>query len=189
MTNVFDVAKKIRKNTEGILDAIIYRWSPRSMGGAQLSEEVLRPLFEAARYAPSAFNEQPQRFYYAKKGSTSFVELLQLLTPSNQMWCQHASFLIILVSKTTFEHNGKLNRTHMFDTGAAWEAFAVEGSKRNLVVHGMSGFDYDKAAEYLNLHTDVHVTCMIAVGVPTDAIGDESISLRKPIEEMVFQLP
>lgn len=185
---MFDVARKIRKNTEDILDAIIYRWSPRSMDGTQLSEDVLRPLFEAARYAPSAFNDQPERFYYAKKGSKSFMELLQLLAPLNQTWCKNASFLMILVSKTTFEHNGKLNRTHTFDTGAAWEAFAVEGVKRNLVIHGMSGFDYDKATAYLKLGDDAEVECMIAVGVPIDNIKDELVSLRKPIEEMAFQL-
>ena len=188
MIHIFDVAKKIRKNTEDVLDAIIYRWSPRSMDGARLSDDVLRPLFEAARYAPSAFNDQPERFYYAKKGSKSFTELVQLLTPMNQTWCQNASFLIILVSKTTFEHNGKLNRTHTFDTGAAWESFAVEGAKRNLVVHGMSGFDYEKATAYLKLGNDAQVECMIAVGNPTEQITTEIVSSRKPVEEIMFPL-
>ncbi len=183
-----DTAKNVRKNPEGVLDSIIYRWSPRSMSGASLPEDVLTPLFEAAKYAPSAFNAQPEQFYYSKKDSKSFVELFNLLTPSNQSWCKNASFLILLVSKISFEHNGKLDKTHSFDTGAAWEAFAIEGTKRNLVVHGMSGFDYAKAKEYLKLGDDFSIECMIAVGEPTSEAENEEVSLRKPLREIAVPL-
>ena len=35
-------------------------------GDEELSNEELMPIFEAARWAPSAFNSQPWRFIYAK---------------------------------------------------------------------------------------------------------------------------
>jgi len=188
MINIYSPAKKIRKNPKNILNNIIYRWSPRSMDAKKLPESVLLPLFEAAKYAPSAFNAQPEKFFYAQKGNKSFSEMLKLLFPANQKWCKNASFLVALVSKKSFEHNGKFNQTHSFDTGAAWEAFAIEGTKRNLVVHAMSGFDYDKTKEYLKLDADSQVECMIAVGQPTKKINNEKISLRKPLKEIAVKL-
>jgi len=188
MGTIQNKAKKVRKNTEGVLDSIIYRWSPRSMSGEAVEEQTLLALIDAARYAPSAFNAQPAQFYYSKNGSKSFAQLLVLLAPSNQNWCKNASYLIILVSKMSFEHNGKPNKTHSFDTGAAWEAFAIEGVKRNLVVHGMSGFDYLKAKEFLHLGEDYNIECMIAVGQPTEEIENEEVSLRSPLKEIAIKL-
>ena len=188
MTNIYDAAKKIRKNPQNILSNIIYRWSPRSMDAKILPENILMPLFEAAQYAPSAFNAQPETFFYAQKGSKSFSRMIDLLFPANQEWCKNASFLIVLVSKKGFEHNGKFNQTHSFDTGAAWEAFAVEGAKRNLVIHAMSGFDYGKTKEYLKLDDDFQVECMIAVGQPTKEISNEKISLRKDIKQIAIKV-
>jgi len=188
MLNLFERARQYRKNIKKILDEIIYRWSPRSMDAKRLPDTVLDPLFEAAGYAPSAFNNQPWRFYYAQKGSKSFTDLLNLLSSFNQQWCKSASFLIILVSKKSFDYHGKFDRTHSFDSGAAWEAFAIEGVRRNLVVHGMSGFDYDKAKEYLKLDDDFQAECMIAVGQPTKEINNEEVSLRKPLKEIAIKL-
>ncbi|MCB1215573.1 MAG: nitroreductase family protein, partial [Deltaproteobacteria bacterium] len=37
------------------------RWSPRSMSGELLDKEELMSLFEAARWAPSSYNNQPWR--------------------------------------------------------------------------------------------------------------------------------
>lgn len=188
MINIFSIAKKYRGNPRQVLDEIIYRWSPRNMDQKEVLESDLFAMFEAASYAPSAFNNQPERFYYSKAGSKSFSELLQILALPNQGWCKNASYLMILVSKNIFEHNGKPNRTHSFDTGAAWEALAIEGTKRNLVVHAMSGFDFDKAKEYLKLGDDYQVECMIAVGAASGEIENEKITLRRPINEIAIQL-
>ncbi|MCD6598176.1 MAG: nitroreductase family protein [Bacteroidales bacterium] len=52
------------------------RFSPLAFAEQQLSEEKIRLLFEAARWAPSAFNEQPWRFIYATKSQPSEYNLL-----------------------------------------------------------------------------------------------------------------
>ena len=43
-------------------------------------------IFEAARWAPSAFNAQPWRFLYAKRESADWERFLGLLIPFNQGW-------------------------------------------------------------------------------------------------------
>ena len=52
--------ESVRYSEYKINPLILNRWSPRSMpGDEELSNEELMPIFEAARWAPSAFNSQP----------------------------------------------------------------------------------------------------------------------------------
>ena len=177
-----------RVNSHQILESIIHRWSPRSMNGTAITVDELKPLFESAHWAPSSSNNQPWRFYYALRDTKQFEVLFNLLVEKNQQWCKNAGCLMILVSKTTSEHNGTPMRTHAFDTGAAWHAFAVEGVRRGLVVHGMAGFNYDEAAIVLNLGEEYHVNCMIAVGKPAAGVETETITQRKETDEIAILL-
>lgn len=186
--NLHNIARNKRDNPYKILDEIIYRWSPRSMNGQGLTKDELLPLFEAARWAPSAFNNQPWRFYYAHRNSEKFPDLLGLLVEKNRQWCINASCLMIVVSKKTYDHNGKPMRSHVYDTGAAWVAFAIEGIRRGYVVHGMAGFDHEAASEYLNLGDEYQINFMAAVGNPSPEVEGEPVSQRKAIDEIVISL-
>jgi nitroreductase len=169
------------------------RWSPRAMSGAPLERELLERLFEAARWAPSSGNNQPWRFVYAIAGTPHFDGFFQLLNEGNQAWCKRAGALIIVTSKNTRE-SGKPSRTHSFDTGAAWMSLALQGSAMKLVVHGMEGFDYDKAAEHVHLPPEHTVECMIAVGypgrledLPEKQQAREQPNDRKSISAFIFE--
>ena len=140
------------------------RWSPRAMSGASLAEDELLALFEAARWAPSSYNAQPWRFVYGRRGTPHFKPLFDLLVPFNQGWAQKAAVLILILSRKTFSHNNSPSVTHSFDTGAAWENLALEGHARGLVIHGMQGFDYDKAVKTFSIPPHYQVEAMVAVG-------------------------
>ena len=56
--------------------------------------------------------------------------------------------------------------THQFDAGAAWENLALEASSRGLAVHGMQGFDYEKARNDLEIPDNFDVMAMISIGQP-----------------------
>lgn len=127
-------------------------------------------LFEAARWAPSSYNNQSWRFIYATHEDEEFESFANLLSDFNREWAGEAYALIMVVSKTTFDHNGEESITHSFDTGAAWENLALEASRRDLVAHGMQGFDYGKAREELDVPEGFEVEAMVAVG----SKGDES---------------
>ena len=186
--NLHDTARKKRNNTLKILDEIIYRWSPRSMTGEAVAEKELLSLFEAARWAPSAFNNQPWRFYYALRDSNKFKDLLGLLVEKNRQWCVNAACLMIVVSKKTYDHNGRPMRSHVYDTGAAWMALAIEGLRRGYVVHGMAGFDDQAATKYLTLGDEYQVNFMAAVGYPALEVENEEVSQRKEINEIAIPL-
>jgi len=174
-------------------DIFLKRYSPRAMSGEPISKEELMTLFEAARWAPSASNIQPWRFIYAMRGTPEFDKLFSFLIDFNKDWCIRASALIVTISyKLT--HKGTLGVTHSFDTGAAWENFALQSSTMNLVAHGMQGFDYEKAKTELSVPDDYAVEMMIAVGkhgkiedLPEALQPREKPSDRKPLEEIVFE--
>ena len=156
--------KNNRKAGYAINPVFLNRWSPRAMSGETLSDEELMPLFEAARWAPSAYNAQQRRFLYAKRDTQNWSVFFELLVEANKIWCKNAAVLVVVISRKNFEHNEELSPTNVFDTGAAWENLALEGTFRGLVTHGMQGFDYDKARSVLKVPDNYEVCAMIAIG-------------------------
>lgn len=164
------------------------------MSGESISEEELMPLFEAARWAPSSYNNQPWRFLYGKRKTPHFQKLFDLLVNFNKRWCENAAVLGLILSKKNFEHNGKPSITHSLDTGAAWGNLSLEGSGRDLVVHGMQGFDYERAKSEFNIPDEYEVLAMFAVGkkaskesLPPDLQEREAPSARKPLAEIISE--
>jgi len=154
-----------RKPDHDIEPFFANRWSPRAMTGDEITREELMRLFEASRWAMSSMNNQPWRFLYALRNTLHWETFFNLLAPGNQAWCKNAAVLLVMVSKTTFD-NGKPARTHSYDAGAAWYSFALQGTMIGLVVHGMQGFNYDKAKELLGVTDEYQVEAMAAVGRP-----------------------
>jgi nitroreductase len=144
------------------------RWSPRAMSGEGVGEEDLMTLFEAARWAPSSYNNQPWRILYARRETEQWPVFFGLLVEGNRAWAKDAAALLLFVSKETFDFNGKPYPTHSFDTGAAWENLALQATMLGLVTHGMQGFDYERARSELNIPEGFRVEAMIAVGRPGD---------------------
>jgi len=183
-----------RKPDHDISPLFVDRWSPRAMSGEEVTREELMRMFEASRWAMSSMNNQSWRFLYAFRDTTHWEKFLGLLTPNNQVWCKNAAVLVVVVSKKTFDFNGKPARTHTYDTGAAWCSFALQGAMMGLVVHGMQGFDYDSAATDLGVTDEYQVEAMAAVGRPGNredlppALQErESPSQRKKVEEFAFE--
>lgn len=173
---------------------ILDRWSPRSMTGESLTDEELFPLFEAARWAPSSYNNQPWRFLFGKRDTPAWGPIFDLLIDFNKGWCKNAAALVVVISSKTFSHNGKPCRTHSFDTGAAWMALAIEAASRGLVAHGMEGFDFDRAYKSLQIPSDFQVEAMVAIGkraptnrLPAELQEREKPSSRKPLDEIAME--
>ena len=187
-------SERPRKSTYPINPLILNRWSPRSMTGQDLDNEEIMPLFEAARWAPSSYNNQPWRFIYAKRNSEHWERLFNLLAEGNKTWAINSSLLVVVISRKNFEHNEKPARTHQFDAGSAWENLALEAFSIGLVAHGMQGFDYDKARIDLEIPEDFDVMAMIAIGkkgpregLPPELQEKEKLTDRKPLKDIIME--
>jgi nitroreductase len=162
------------------------------MSGEPIIEEELMTLFEAARWAPSSFNNQPWRFLYARRDTDNWRLFYDLLNDGNKVWARNAAVLILVVSKKTFDFDERPSITHSFDSGAAWENFALQGTISGLVVHGMEGFDYDKAKEVLGVPDVYIIEAMVAVGrpgrkedLPPNLQAKEFPNKRKALSEII----
>ncbi len=185
-----------RQSDHPIESLFLKRWSPRAMSGEAISKEELNSLFEAARWAPSTYNEQEWRFLYAHRESSHWSLFFELLMDANQSWCQNAGVLCLVASHKVFERNGKPNPVHTFDSGAAFENLCLQGAAMDLVVHGMAGFHQSKARADLQIPEDYEVEAMIAIGrpgavdsLPEDLQSREVPTGRKPISEITCEGP
>lgn len=194
--NIQDMASKLRDPDYPADRIFVDRWSPRGFTQDPISEGVLNTFFEAARWAPSAFNSQPWLFVYSLRGESEFDAFLAPLIEFNQGSARHAAALIYLLSRKEFTPPGKtarqFSRTHSFDTGAAWANFADQATATGWAAHGMSGFDLGKARRMLTVPDGFAVEIAIAVGrksdgarLPPGLLQREQPSGRSPVGDFV----
>jgi len=192
MTDNSEMAHEHREPDHDIHPILLERWSGRAMDGTRIDADEFMPVFEAARWAPSSRNLQPWRFIYVTREDEGWEEYLDLLNEGNRRWAEDGAVLVIVASQTT--DDGKHNRTHAFDTGAAWENMALEGTRRGLVVHPMGGIDRQAAHERAGLGDEHAVHCMVVLGnpapretLPEDLQERETPSGRDELSGTVFQ--
>ncbi|HEX9873111.1 MAG TPA: nitroreductase family protein [Deferrimonas sp.] len=169
------------------------RWSPRSFAPEPLSDEELQSLFEAARWAPSCYNEQPWLFIYAvsegdrQRFATALVE-------QNRLWASRAPVLLFVVARLEFARNGKANRHGIFDAGAAWMSLALQARKRGLYAHAMAGFSVERAHEVLAVpRQGYEIMAAVAIGrrddpalLPAPVAANEAPNGRRPLVDVAF---
>jgi nitroreductase len=182
---------KVRTADHPIEPLFLKRWSPRALTGQPVSEADLNRLFEAARWAPSTYNEQEWRYLYARRDTPHWATFMGILAEANQVWCRNAGVLLVVLSKKTFTKNGKPNPVHTFDAGLSSMNLLLQAASMGLVGHGMAGFDRDKARSELKVPDDYSVEAMIAIGhlgdpdaLPEQMRSGEAPSQRKKITEI-----
>jgi len=179
-----------------VLDEVRMRWSPYVFADRDVPLEDLRSLFEAARWAPSSFNEQPWRYLVARRGDPAeFERLLSCLTEGNRLWAKHAPVLALGLARTRFTRNGKPNRVALHDLGAASAYLTMEATRRGLSVHQMAGIDRERGRALYGIPEEFDVETGIAIGFAGDREDaharhrerDRTPRTRRPLSETVFQ--
>ena len=177
-----------------ILPHILEHWSPRSLTGDPIPREELFAIFEAARFAPSSYNEQPWRLIYAERGTPEFDKFKTILMEVNWIWAQKASALAMLVGKDDLTHNSEPNKCTAFDCGCAWGFMALEATRRGYVLNAMIGYFPEEAIDLIGIPEGYAPQVVIAVGklAPRDFLPDELAEReypkpRKPQQEYVFE--
>ncbi len=177
-----------------INELFLNRWSPRALSPEAIPHEHLMTLFEAAKWAPSSFNNQPWRFVYANHNTPVFNQLLDTMVPINREWAQHASVLVLVLSHRFFETTGHHASSHAFDVGAACQNMALQASCTNLALHLIEGFNKEQARFNMNIPTEYAIEVLAAVGKPGDITmlperlqHREKPSERKKLNEFVFK--
>ena len=176
-------------------ELIASRWSPYSFANRSVSDEDLRSIFEAARWASSSYNEQPWSFLVAKKEEADeFGRLLSCLVEANQKWAKSASVLALGISRLNSARNNEPNRAAIHDLGLAAGNLVLEATARGLAVHQMIGIFPNKVRELYSVPEGYDPMTAIAMGYAGDPINlpeelrarDAARRPRKPLKEFVF---
>ena len=177
-------------------EAIRLRWSPVAFAPEPIDDAAFRAVFEGARWAASAFNEQPWRFVVARRQDEArFGKMLDCLVEANRAWAQHASIVAIVCARPNFTRNDKPNAHAWFDTGQATAQLMLAAIDQGLHSHAMGGFSADTARENFAIPADLDPVCAIAVGRLADgslldadtAARDRGPRERKTLEEIVIE--
>lgn len=161
------------------------RWSSRAYDGVPLTQEQIDTLLEAARWAPSSYNDQPWHFFYPKTAAQQ-EQFLGLLAEGNQKWAHRAGVLFFLASRRVLRETGEQNRHYAFDAGAAWMSLALQAHLDGLSAHAMGGFDEDRAYGVLGIAKEEYeIFAAIAIGKPTQqAVDSEDRTSRRSIADI-----
>ncbi|MDD4914499.1 MAG: nitroreductase family protein [Methylococcales bacterium] len=155
-----------------IHDLLASRWSPRAFNAdLPVSQADIIALLEAARWAPSCFNDQPWRFIVCNKttDATAWQNAFGLLAEKNKLWAKNAPLLVLSAAMANFNHNSQPNRWAMYDTGAAALSLCLQANALGLICHQMGGFDAARARQVFGLPEDCTPMAMIAVGYQAEA--------------------
>ncbi len=193
MTNISNI--KTAATDHPILPILSARWSPYGFDNRPVAEADLRSLFEAARWAPSSYNEQPWNYLVATQANPrEFERILSCLVDSNQAWAKTAPVLALGVVSLQFKQNHKDNRAAVHDLGLAAGNLLAEATARGLSVHQMIGIVPDKAREIYQIPEHFEAWTAIAIGYKADPVTmpealkerDLTPRQRKPLREFVF---
>jgi nitroreductase len=180
---------------EGVLPAVLGRWSARSFGDREVSAADLARVFEAARWTASAYNEQPWRFMVGMRNSLTHKKIFSSLIGFNQSWAGAAPVLILCVASTKFSHNGAANAYALYDLGAAAAALSLQAAALGLTTHSMAGYDQAAARKAFEIPEDYALGAVIALGYQGEpaALGHEQLiamettpRTRKPLNDLVL---
>ena len=171
------------------------RWSPLAFSDQMILPADLNALFEAARWAPSCFNDQPWHFIVGtKEDPETFRKVLGCLVDRNVVWAQYAPVLLLTVTRRHFAHNGHPNRHAWHDIGLAVGSMLVQAESLGIRVHQMAGFDPEQARDVFDIPEDYDAVTAIALGYPGEPdvlpeacrIRESAPRTRKPLKDFVY---
>ena len=153
-----------------LISEIKQRWSPRAFDpDREIDQETLATLLEAARWAPSSFNDQPWRYLVFDRSDPAARAKAESCLFDGNSWARNAAVLIISAGARTSGRTGRPNRFVLHDTGMATMNMILQAIAHGLVTHQMGGYDRDRARAEFAIPEEFELASMIAVGYPGDA--------------------
>lgn len=168
----------MRETKQNIMPEFLARFSTRSFDERQIPREILMSILEAARFAPSCFNEQPWRFVIGWRGRELHQVIFSHLTEKNQEWNANSPVLLVLIANQQFAYNGRDNFWAKFDLGTAWGFLQIQAQTLGVATHAMGGFRKKDLHHALSLREEEVVVAVVAMGYYGDG-SDLSEELRE----------
>lgn len=171
------------------------RWSPRAFENRPIEKDKLQRLFEAARWSPSASNEQPWFFIIGQNNDKTYSSIMETLVEFNQMWAKNAPVLILNCGRETNLKGDTKNTSFQYDVGQSVAFLTFQAIKEGLFIHQMAGFSPEKAKEIFEIPEGFQALTVMAIGymgnpemlhsrMQKSEIAERE---RKALDEFVFE--
>jgi nitroreductase len=171
------------------------RYSPRAFNSKQLTNNEIRSLFEASRWAASSRNQQPWRFIYATPNQVEeWEKLFDCLIDFNKGWVKTAPFLMLVLAQKIDPLSGKERTNVAYDIGLAMGNFTYQATAMGLYLRNMGGFSTEQVIKNFNIPEIYEPIVMVAAGYLGDEKSlDDQFKVpkdenreRKPLESIIF---
>jgi nitroreductase len=187
-------SEKFAKTIYHVNDLSKIRWSPRAFAGKPVEKEKIRSILEAARWSPSAGNEQPWRFMIGFREDETWRKIFETLDEGNKVWVRSVPVLLLCIGKKVWSRNNTPYAHFQYDTGQSAAHLTFEATHQGLFVHQMAGFDPAMAIREFEIPPDHQPLTAIALGYIGDSSslpddlkeGELAERKRKDFDELIF---
>jgi len=166
-----------------LFEAIKARRSIRAFTGEEVSEEIVRKLIDAARWAPSAGNIQPWEFVVVRK-----LEVKRMLAEAalNQTFIEEAPVVIVVCADQNRSGRGYGSRgANLYclqDTAAATQNLLLAATALGLGACWVGAFYEEKVSKALKIPSGVRPVAIVPVGYPAEKASPRP---RRPLSEII----
>ena len=170
-----------------VVELLERRYPDRRLSRAEVPEEVVLRVLEAARLTPSCYNMQPWRFVVATSVEGR-KRVLGAMAEGNRKWAKDAPLLVVAYSRESDDCVTDDGRSYyQFDLGMAVMNLMLAATAEGLVARPMAGFNPLRLRESLGLDEDYEPMAILAIGYPPEDVGEgpRGPRNRKKLEEIV----
>lgn len=148
---------------KNILPEIKNRISPLVFKDKAVEKTKIMAMIEAARWAPSCFNNQPWKYILVDKKDKNRSKVEDALNFGNG-WAKKAPYIVIVGGKPKDDCQTNNIDYYLYDAGQSVMSFAMEAVHQGLAVHQMAGFDGQKIKGAVDFPNGYNVIVVMAVG-------------------------
>ena len=152
-----------------VFEAIKERRSIRSFTAGDVSDEAVKQLIDAARYAPSAGNTQPLELVVVRDQK---IKQLLTLAALNQMFIQKAPVVFVVsadITRSRMHYGGRGKKLYSIqDTAAATENILLAAHELGLATCWIGAFHEKAVANAIKAPKNTRPVAIIPVGHPAE---------------------
>lgn len=152
--------KKPQLNTD-ILEVFKKRFSPRFFTPEKIKDKEINSIFEAARWTPSAYNNQPWHFYLIETKTKAFKKVLNCLPELNQWAKTAAALAIACYLKDKDDNKAKFAQ---YDLGASVMSLVIQAQSLGYYARQMALFDKEKLIKEIKINKNHYPFVIVALG-------------------------
>ena len=167
----------------------------RSLESADITNDIIAKLANAASLAPSCYNHQPWRFVFVYE-KNKLERMFESLSKGNA-WARKASMIIAVFSERSMDCILPDERDYFkFDAGMGTAFMLLKAVELGLVAHPIAGYDEKMVKEILGIPEEFRVLTLIIVGkhgkINNEVLNEKQMETerkrpdRLPLEEFVF---